>query len=269
MQVKRLIQEATARIASTSQSARLDAELLLAHTLGVTRVWLHAHPEADVEAKGFDELVARRVAGEPVEYLTTVASFYGHLFDVTPAVLIPRPETELLVERVASLIGSSAVRVVDVGTGSGIIAVTLALLCPNITIRAIDISSEALEVAKRNAIRHGVYRRIEFVEADLLSSEKEVQIVVSNPPYIAESYPLPLSVTYEPRLALIGGKQGDELLTRLVIEARRAGAKVIACEMGYDQRKSMASLLVKEGADEVDFYQDYAGFDRGFIAKWL
>ncbi len=213
-----------------SESPRLEAEVLLAHVRGCQRIMLYtAFDEvvADETRSRFRDLVRRRGAGEPVAYLVGSREFFSLDFVVTPAVLIPRPETEALVSRVLDLCRNApAARVVDVGTGSGAIAVTLAKHLPRATIVASDVSASALDVARRNAGRHGVADRITFVQADLLGDAALAgpwDVIVSNPPYVreAEFAALPPDVRdHEPRGALVAGPLGVELIERLAAEAR-------------------------------------------------
>ncbi len=213
-----------------SESPRLEAEVLLAHVRGCQRIMLYtAFDEVvtDETRSRFRDLVRRRGAGEPVAYLVGSREFFSLDFVVTPAVLIPRPETEALVSRVLDLCrNASAARVVDVGTGSGAIAVTLAKHLPRATIVASDAAASALDVARRNAERHGVADRITFVQADLLGDAALAgpwDVIVSNPPYVREAEFAALHPDvrdHEPRGALVAGPRGVELIERLAAEAR-------------------------------------------------
>jgi len=214
-----------------ADSPRLDAEVLLAHALGVARIQLYASFEnvpGDGQRTAFRELVRRRAEGEPVAYLVGKREFYSLAFHVTRDVLIPRPETESLVVQLLDLAkaqGDRALHVVDVGTGSGILAVCAAKYLPNARITAIDLSPAALAVARRNAAEHGVADRMAFVESDLLAglpTTEPVDFVVSNPPYVSEAEyaELPDDVRkFEPRMALVAGPQGTEIIARLTSQA--------------------------------------------------
>src|SRR5579863_121708 len=205
--VRAALKEAMAQLrAANTPSPTLAAELLLMHTLGCDRTWLYTHPEAALEPSALEKyfaLVARRAAGEPTQYLTGKQEFWGLEFEVTPAVLIPRPETEHVVEVALERLGargikismrtgepSPALRIADVGTGSGCLAVALAHELPHAEIFATDISAPALDVARRNAARLGVSNRIHFLEGDLLGpaaiSSGSFDLIVSNPPYVAQ-----------------------------------------------------------------------------------
>jgi release factor glutamine methyltransferase len=209
-------------------SPRLDAEILLAHARGCDRIDLYTSFDEEIDEvvrARFRELVKQRSNGCPVAYLVGFREFYSLNFEVGPDVLVPRPETEFLVMSVIDWVKAQDVqrewRIVDVGTGSGIVAICLAKYLPNAKIVATDISPAAIEVAKRNAGTHGVIDRIGFLEADLVSPSilARTDILVSNPPYIGESEKenLPKDVVdFEPHLALFGGECGHELTTRLL-----------------------------------------------------
>ena len=212
-----------------SESARLDAEVLLAHVRGCQRILLYTAfdtPVSDAERARFRELVKRRGEGEPVAYLVGNREFFSLPFAVSPAVLVPRPETEGLVVRVIDLCKPlPAARIIDVGTGSGAIAVTLAKHLPRARLAATDISPAALAVARENAGRHGVADRIEFLECDLLSAPSVAgpwDVIVSNPPYVRDDEfdGLPRDVRlHEPKGALVAGPTGVEVVARLAADA--------------------------------------------------
>ncbi len=226
-------------------SPRMNAELLIMFTLGCDRAHLYAHPERELtadETRRYDEAIARRATGVPAQYITGHQEFWGLDLIVSPAVLIPRPETEHVVETVLELIsggdsrqgqepraGAPAphIRIVDVGTGSGAIVLALATEFPNAEIHATDISSEALEVARVNAARHELSSRIKFRHTDLLAGlpRGEFEFVVSNPPYVGESEEdtVQLEVRkFEPKNAVFAGSTGLEVIERLIPQAREA-----------------------------------------------
>ena len=218
--------------ARDSDSPRLDAEVLLAHVRGCPRIALYTAfgtPVSDQERGRFRELVKRRGEGEPVAYLVGSREFFSLPFSVTKDVLVPRPETEGLVVRSIDLCKAAAApRIIDVGTGSGAIAVTLATRLPKATIVATDISSAAIAVARANAEHHGVANRITFVQCDLMSDPRAAgpwNVIVSNPPYVREDEfeALPRDVRlHEPRTALVSGPTGVEVVERLVAAALAA-----------------------------------------------
>jgi len=212
-----------------SDAPRLDAEVLLAHALGCQRIQLYTtfdETPPEPARTAFRELVRRRAEGEPVAYLVGKREFYSLSFRVTPDVLIPRPETEMLVLTLLDLVkqeyAGREVRICDVGTGSGIIAVCAAKYLPQARVTAVDISPAALDVARANAADHGLADRIEFCQSDLLAALPagvQFDFVVSNPPYVAagEMEKLARDVrTFEPRTALVAGPQGTEVIARLI-----------------------------------------------------
>jgi release factor glutamine methyltransferase len=218
-----------------ADSPRLDAEVLLAHVRGCQRIELYTafeEPASEELRQQFRELVKQRAAGRPVAYLVGQREFFSLPFEVTPDVLIPRPETELLVVRALDLAKQAplterqdGIQIADIGTGSGILAVTLAKRLSSSQITAIDVSAAALAVAQRNAQRHGVSNRIEWFKGDLFAAvptERKFDVIVSNPPYIttAEMSQLGADVRqHEPTLALDGGEQGTEVIARLILQA--------------------------------------------------
>jgi len=261
--------------AKGSESPRLDAEVLLAHVRGCPRIALYTAfdtPVADAERARFRELVKRRGEGEPVAYLVGSREFFSLPFTVTKDVLIPRPETEGLVVRTLDLCKSAeAPRIVDVGTGSGAIAVTLAKQLPKARLVATDISPAALAVARANAERHGVAERIELVECDLLADPRAAgpwDVIVSNPPYVREDeYPaLPRDVRdHEPKTALVSGPTGVEIVERLAREAaeRLVPGGWLVVEIGpVVAAAAAAALAAVPGLEPGPTLKDMAGLAR-------
>lgn len=270
--IKQVLHAARQQFASVSESASLDAQLLLAFALGVDRAYLLAHPEhvlTAAQAQQVAALVQRRATGEPIPYITGVRAFYDRDFEVTPAVLIPRPETELLLERALHFTAQHpGAAVVDVGTGSGALAVTLAALTPTATVCATDISPAALAVARRNAARHQA--PVTFYEGDLLQPLIErglrVDVVMANLPYIASAELPALAVSrHEPHLALDGGADGLDLIRRLLDQLPSVGkpGALVLLEIGADQGPA-ALALVRAAVEPaaLDLVSDYAGLDR-------
>ncbi len=258
--------------------ARRDAETLLLHLLGTGKAWLLAHAEAPLPgepARRYAELLERRLRGEPIQYLTGEAEFYGLPFRITPDVLIPRPETEHLVEKAIALArGFAAPRIVDVGTGSGAIAVALGGALAHAQLTAIDLSAAALEIARENAARNGVAGRIRFLPGDLLApvAGEAFEMVVSNPPYVPAADRATLSVEvreYEPALALFAGEDGLEVYRRLIPAAFEALAPggFLALEIGCGQQQAVAALLARSGFETVEFLPDLQGIPRVASAR--
>jgi release factor glutamine methyltransferase len=269
-----VLQAARARLASSSQYPRRDAELILAHVLGCGPTALLTHPERLLtaqQAEQFETLLKRRLASEPVQYLTGQQEFFGLVFEVSPDVLIPRPETEHLVEAVLERFDRDAnPHMVDVGTGSGAIAVTIAHALTRSRVMAVDLSLAALEVARRNAERHGVIDRVILRQSDLLagSGSAEFDVVVSNPPYIANGEKLERQVSdYEPRSALYAGPTGLEIYERLIPQAIQALKPQgwLTMEIGYGQQPALEALL--GGWHEVSFVPDLQGIPRVVQAR--
>jgi release factor glutamine methyltransferase len=238
-----------------SESPRLDAEVMLAHVLDWQRVQLYTHFEEEVSERargGFRELVRRRAEGAPVAYLVGRKEFYSLAFEVSPAVLIPRPESEfVVVEFLALAKGLASLRAVDVGTGSGCLAIASAHRLPEVRFVAIDISKEALEVARLNAAKHGVLDRIDFRQGDLLgpvANDGPFDAIISNPPYIASeeiSRLEPGVRDHEPRTALDGGQDGLRTVTRLIEQAvpllKRGGHLIL--EIGTAQENAVRAVI--------------------------
>jgi len=248
----------------------LEARMLLERLLGKTRVWLIAHADeaAGAEAEqAFAALAGRRRQGEPIAYILGEREFYGLEFRVAPAVLIPRPETELLVElALARIPESAAVRVLDLGTGSGAIAVALAKQRPQARLTAVDVDYAALSVARANARRHRV--SVRFFCGDWFGalSGETFDLIVSNPPYVAAGDPHLVmgDVRFEPQRALVGGADGLDCIRAIVANAGahlRPGAWLLF-EHGYDQAEACRALLEAEGYREVQSWPDLAGIPR-------
>jgi release factor glutamine methyltransferase len=259
------------------EDARRDAGLLLQFVWKRERAWLFAHPEevlsAEVAAR-FDEAVARRARGEPVHYVTGEAWFYGRRFFVSPAVLVPRPETEQLVEAALEYLDGrsrpSSLRVCDVGTGSGILAITLACERPALELTALDRSDEALAVARRNADALGVAARIRFCASDLFEAvapAERFDCVVANLPYVRSGalHPAPDPTSFEPRLALDGGPDGLAVYRRLLgmlAERLEPGAGVFL-EAAPDTAGPLAALAGERFPQRsCSLLRDYAGLER-------
>lgn len=250
-----------------------EVEILLLHLLEKNTIWLHLNYDKECSCEEqLKKLVQRRATQYPIEYITKKASFYGEMFEVAEGVLIPRPETEILIDKALEVLKDiKSPKILEIGVGSGIISVMLALLIEDIKIVAVDINEKALELAKRNAIKHGVADKITFIKSDLFTNvphDIKFDMVVSNPPYIADNYKLPKNVKYEPSNALFGGKVGDELLKNIIDSTLQKKIKYLFCEMGYDQKKPL-SVYINEHykVQKLEFYKDLEDFDRGFLLK--
>jgi release factor glutamine methyltransferase len=251
--------------------ARVDARVLLCHVLGRESAWLAAHPEALLtleQASDFRALVARRAAGEPVAYLTGEREFFGHRFRVSPAVLIPRPETEGVVERALEHIPlDRPATVLDLGTGSGCIAISIALARPRAQVHGVDRSAEALAVARENASRLAA-TNVRFSRSDWFSAVpgQIFDAIVANPPYIAAGDPhlAEGDVRFEPPLALVAGPDGLDAIRRIVAQApsHLVHGGWLFVENGFDQARSVRAIMHAGGFSAVSSTADLAGIER-------
>jgi len=270
-------------------SFTLAAELLLLHVLGRDRTWIYAHPEEEISASNaerFFALIARRAAGEPTQHLTGKQEFWGLEFEVTPDVLIPRPETEHVIEvaldRLAvrelragrkPTLSGEGLQIADIGTGSGCIAVALAKELPGSTIYATDISNAALAVARRNAMRHNVTDRVRFLEGNLLDmATAQYDVIVSNPPYIGrrEVDTLAREVRdHEPEAALYGGEEGYEFYANLIAQAggHLKPGGILVLELGHNSLPAVQPLLEVSAWTNVAVTNDLAGIPRVLAAE--
>ena len=269
-----LLAEATQRIATANalepREARLEARVLLAHALNVDHAWLIGHDRdipTSAQQHRIAQLVHRRTEGEPIAYILGEREFYGRSFKVTPDVLIPRPETELLIETAIELFPShQAIKVLDVGTGSGIVGITLALERPGWHVSAVDISDAALAIAHENSARFAA--RVDFVKSDVYSSlqGQNFDLVVSNPPYI-EQNDLHLwkgDLRFEPAQALVAGNDGMDVIRRLVSGAANLlnASGYLLIEHGWQQGHAVHSLLHDAGFESIHTFIDLAGHPR-------
>jgi release factor glutamine methyltransferase len=264
-------------------TARLDAEVLLAHVLSLSREQIMVLGDrglVPVQLERYGELLQRRFARVPLAYITGRQEFWSMDFQVTPEVLVPRPETERLVE-IALMLTSNAsavrpLRILDIGIGSGAVAISLAKELPLATFWATDVSPAALAIARSNALRHGVAERISFICADLCkpfaAMHDRFELIVSNPPYIRSADMAGLAPEvgqWEPRLALDGGTDGMDFYRRFATELSSClnpdGA--IAVEIAADAGVLVSELFVAAGFKKVEIFQDYARRDRVVVAK--
>lgn len=278
--VAQVLQEATQTLAAAGcDTPRLDAEVLLAHVLGCDRAWLYAHPEhrlSPSQSSAYQFLISRRARREPVAYLTGHKEFFGLDLVVTRDVLIPRPETERLVELALQYAPTlpSPPMIADVGTGSGAIAVALAVHLPQAQVIALDTSPFALAVARRNAARHGVARRVCCIQGDLLAPlAGPLALIVANPPYLsqAELVSAPPEVArWEPRAALNGGPEGLGVIRHLMTMAvqRLQTGGVLLMEIGAAQGAETLGLARRHFSQAaVEIALDYAGHDRLLVIR--
>jgi release factor glutamine methyltransferase len=257
-------------------SSRMNAETLLMFVLGVDRAYLYAHPERKLtgeEENRYNATITERASGKPSQYITGHQEFWGLDFIVTPAVLIPRPETEHIIETVLELAQERAFRrIADIGTGSGCIAIALAREFPQAEFTAVDISRDALEIARANAARHQVDHRVTFLESDLLAAlpQNAFDLVVSNPPYVGEHERDKVQKQvrdFEPKVAVFSGEQGLDIYRRLIPQARAAlvPCGTLVMEMGFSAEQAVRDLLL--GWDNVSVTHDLQGIPRVIAAQ--
>ena len=273
MTIKETIKKYTPRLKNVTHIPAKEVEILMLHLLDKNTIWLHLnYNEPFVKEKELEKLISKRETNYPLEYLINKATFYGETFNVKEGVLIPRPETELLVENAVEILKekNKTVKVLEIGTGSGIISVMLAILIEDIKIIAVDINEKAIELAKSNAIKHGVEDKIEFRLSNLYENiaEDDIDMTVSNPPYIANDYKLPHNVKFEPSNALFGGEVGDELLKDIIDQTKEKNIEYLLCETGYDQKKPLEEYFKNFNVQSYSFYKDYEKFDRGFTLQF-
>ncbi|MBX5462940.1 MAG: peptide chain release factor N(5)-glutamine methyltransferase [Steroidobacteraceae bacterium] len=272
-----LLERAVSQLrAAGSENPALDAELLLAHVLGCPRARLKSHPEEVPPAAAtqrFEALLARRAAGEPIAYLLGYRDFWTLRLKVSPAVLVPRPETELLVERALALRPQAQGRVLDLGTGSGAIALALASERPHWNVTGTDTSEEALAVARENAQAHGL-TRVQFLRGSWFEpvGEQRFHLVVSNPPYIGANEPELRSpaLQREPRAALSPGEDGMASLRAIIRDAppHLEHGGWLLLEHGSTQAAEVARKLVARGFRHVRSHRDLGGHERMTEAQW-
>ena len=261
---------ATLLLERSSASARLDAELLLEYVTGLSRTDFRAAPERALPAAAgwsFQQLIRRRLQGEPVAYIRGQQEFWSLLLEVTPAVLIPRPETELVVERTLALLRPDAKEMADLGTGSGAIALAVASERPSLQVTAVDMSGDALEVARRNAARLQI-RNVRFERGSWLVplAGRRFDVIAANPPYIArgDADLAPEVGRFEPEIALIAGASGLEAIEQIVAQAGQhlEPGGWLVLEHGWTQAGTVRERLVRSGFAHVRSHADLAGHER-------
>ena len=266
--VKDVLRKITETLKHHIPRASREAQLLLMAHLQKDELWLITNQ--NVEIQGLEKLLEwskRRAQNEPFEYITNSVSFYSREFYIDEGALIPRPETEILIDEVIKRVEDKnrVMTFVEVGVGSGIISIMLALHFKNAKFIAVDISSRAIEVAKKNIAKFGLEDRVELRLGSLLEPvDEKIDYLVSNPPYIADGELLESNLSYEPQNALFGGSIGDEIINKLLDEVLKRNINLFTCEMGYDQLDKITKYLESKKYKNLEFYKDYSDFDRGF-----
>jgi release factor glutamine methyltransferase len=277
MTVLEVLQSTTAYFAKREvESPRLNAEHLLAHTLQCGRMELYLEferPLTEAELAPLRELVRRRGLGEPLQHLLGTVEFAGRVFLCDKRALVPRPETEELVEKLGAMKWPEGARLADVGTGSGVIALTLAAQFPDAEVDAVDISDDALALAQENAARLALPGRVRFSKSHLLTEiEGAFDLIVANLPYVATGDRSALSreVLHDPAVALFAGKQGDELVRELIATAgdRLHPSGMLALEVGIGQADNLAALLAEKNYHDIAAIRDYCGVTRFLFARY-
>jgi release factor glutamine methyltransferase len=257
------------------ESPRLNAEHLLAHSLGKKRIELYLEFErvlTETELAPLRELVKRRGQGEPLQHLLGTVEFAGHVFLCDKRALVPRPETEQLVELLKSEIRNPKSEILDIGTGSGVIALSLATMFPEVAITATDVSEDALALARVNAERLGLTSRITFLRGDLLLYVNHVyDLIVANLPYVssADREGLSREVWHDPEVALFGGERGDEIVRRLIetTPSHLNAGGLLALEVGLGQADDLAAFMAEKNYHDVRTERDYSGVTRFLFGR--
>ena len=263
LQIYEVIDIASNMLSNVTDRPRLEAEILLSFFLKESRVYLHINSTKIINPTTFEQLLSKRLQNIPIEYIINNVSFYSREFFIESGVLIPRPETEILVELATKEIQTNGYkRVAEIGVGSGIISIMLSILNPDIKIVATDINPKAIEVAKINAKKFNVEQQIEFIHTEYLQQNQEFDIIVSNPPYIPNGFQIDKNLEYEPQEALFGGENGDEIIKNIIDLAFEFNVKKLVVEMGFNQKKDISNYLKDK---KVHFYKDLSNLDRGFI----
>jgi release factor glutamine methyltransferase len=277
MTVLEVLQSTTAYFQKRAiESPRLNAEHLIAHSLGKKRIELYLEferPLSEPELSPLRELVRRRGQGEPLQHLLGTVEFADHIFMSDKRALIPRPETEQLVEYLCDLSWPEHPRILDVGTGSGVIALSLAARFPQAELRAVDLSLDALSLARENADRLGLSDRIQFSQGPLLNNVTGTfDLIVANLPYVASSEAAQLApeLRHDPAVALFGGPVGDELIRELISTAppHLHPGGLLALEIGIDQERTLLDFLSTKNYHDITSKKDYAGTARFLFARY-
>lgn len=260
------------------ENPRLNAEQLLAHTLRLSRMDLYLEFErnlAENELGPLRDLVRRRGQGEPLQHLLGTVEFCGHTFAIDKRAMVPRPETEELVGLLLAEISGqkSEIRILDVGTGSGVIGLSLAVKFPQANVCAIDISEDALSLARENAAQLRLSERVRFQKSDLLENVSErFDLIVANLPYISmqDRHLLAREVLHDPEVALFGGPGGDELVRKLIEQApaHLEPGGLVALEIGHGQAEGLSDFLRQKNYHDIELKKDYSGISRFLLARY-
>lgn len=265
MIVKDAIKKASLTL-SHLDNPQKEARILLSHCLGCSLIDLTLYDTKEVD-ESFFKLVDQRAKDIPIEYLTNRVSFYSEDFFIDYGALIPRPESELLIDEVLKLPLGRGFTLAEIGVGSGVLSIMISRLT-DAKVVATDISRDAIKIAKKNIELFSLQDKIELYHTSYLDGVNgDFDIIISNPPYIKDALVLDKNLSYEPQNALYGGEVGNEILKEIVDLALKKRPKYLVCEMGYDQKDSMSRYFDTKDIKEYFFYKDLSGFDRGFVCQ--
>lgn len=270
--IKEIIQKYSKFLKKVTNIPQKEIEIIILSIVQKDIIWLHLNYNSKFEYENqLKEMVFKRATNYPLEYITKNVSFYSEIFNIIEGVLIPRPETEILIEKTISIISNiKNPKVLEIGCGSGVISIILAKEIKDINIKAVDINQIAINLSKKNSKKFSVNDKIEFIKSDMFQNLENLDfdLIISNPPYIEDNYNLPENVKYEPYNALFGGVIGDEFLKKIIDKYIESNIKYLCCEIGYNQKNSLNNYFKKiDKTIIVNFYKDLEGFDRGFLAK--
>jgi release factor glutamine methyltransferase len=269
--IKEALNIASNQLRNITTDPQKEAMILLSFFLNKDQVYLFLHENDKLKyEKEYFRLIQRRVQYEPIEYITNKVSFYSEEFFIDKGALIPRPESELLVDEVLKIAKTfrKGLCIVEIGTGSGILSIILAKKLKEVKLIATDISKDAINIANKNINKFTLADKIKVIHAAYLDGvEEKIDIIISNPPYVANDFEVEKPLKYEPKEAIFGGNIGDEILRNIIKIAKKRKVRFLACEMGYNQKENISKILKEFGFKEFHFYKDWAGFDRGFVAK--
>lgn len=249
-----------------------ECEILIANILQKDRIWVHLNLDLELGEENFliiKNKIQQLQNNYPFEYILGLASFYSREFLVCEGVLIPRPETEILIDKTLEIIRKNDLtKIAEIGSGSGIIPITLALEEPKLHIISGDINEVATKLSLANKAKFSL-QNVDFIYSDLFENMgQNIELLISNPPYIQDDFNLPENVKFEPSNALFGGVVGDEILKQIIDGCVMRNIRFLCCEMGYDQKHNISEYLKKYNPKTVEFYKDLAGFDRGFCVEF-
>ncbi len=269
--IKEALSYGAKKLKDIADNPKKEAMILLSFLLKKDNVYIFLHENDEFNfLNEYKKILKRRIDFEPIEYITNSVSFYSKQFFIDKGALIPRPETELLIDEILKNIENKnqILNIAEIGIGSGVISIILALSLKNAHFIATDISNDALKIAKKNINKFNLENKIKLFQTSYLDNiSDKIDILISNPPYVANEFKIDKSLEYEPREAIFGGEKGYEIYENIIQIAKDKNVKLLSCEIGYDQKKPISSILQEKGFKNFYFYKDLANLDRGFIAK--